>query len=183
MNTPVGLQQVVGDDGVEHAHAAFVEHAHDRLLAAQLLGQRLAELAARLPGTLTFFERRDVVGLVLDVALRRASCAGCREERLVGEILAPERRVLHAGLGQRAVEIQHADQSRPGARPVGDGQDRPAVRDQPVQHVMRVLPDGLGHDQRRVGIDAGEDLHAFLLRADEAVLLGRACTAWARTSS
>ena len=89
---------------------------------------------------------------------------------LVGEILAPQRRVLHAGLGQRAVQIEHADQPRPGARPVGHGQNRPAVRDQPVQHVMRVLPDGLGHDQRRVGIDAGEDLHAFLLRADEAVL-------------
>ena len=43
------------------------------------------------------------------------------------------------------------------------------MRDQPVQDVMRVLPDRFGHDQRRLGIDAGEDLHPFLLRADEAV--------------
>ena len=43
------------------------------------------------------------------------------------------------------------------------------MRDQPVQHVMRVLPDGLGHDQRRLGVDSGEDLHPFLLRADEAM--------------
>ena len=36
-----------------------------------------------------------------------------------------------------------------------------------VQHVVRVLPDRLGHDQRRLGIDAGKDLHALLLRGDE----------------
>ena len=39
------------------------------------------------------------------------------------------------------------------------------------QHVVRVLPNGLGDDQRGLGIDAGEDAHPFLLRADEAVLL------------
>ena len=39
------------------------------------------------------------------------------------------------------------------------------------QHVVRILPDGLGHDERGLGIDAGEDAHPFLLRADEAVLL------------
>ena len=93
------------------------------------------------------------------------------DEELVGEILAPERGVLHAGLGERAVEVEHADQPRPGARPVGHGQDRALVRDQPGQHVMGVLPDGLGHDQLALGIDAGKDAHAFFLRADEAVLL------------
>ena len=33
------VQQVVGNDGVEHAHATFVEHAHDGLFALQLFGQ------------------------------------------------------------------------------------------------------------------------------------------------
>ena len=40
-----GVEQLVGDDRVEHPHAALVEDAHDRLLRAQLGGQALAELA------------------------------------------------------------------------------------------------------------------------------------------
>ena len=32
----------------------------------------------------------------------------------------------------------------------------PSMREQAGQHVMRVLPDRFGHDQRRLGIDAGE---------------------------
>jgi hypothetical protein len=45
------------------------------------------------------------------------------------------------------------------------------MADQPVQHVVRVLPDRLGHDQLATGIDPGEDLHPFFLRADEAMFL------------
>src|SRR5262249_31702218 len=37
--------------------------------------------------------------------------------------------------------------------------------------VMRVLPDALGHDQRRIGIDVSEDLHPRFLAVDKAVLL------------
>ena len=47
----------------------------------------------------------------------------------------------------------------------------PRCDNKPAQHVVRVLPDRLGHDQRRLGVDSAKDLHAFLLRADEAVLL------------
>ena len=50
-----------------------------------------------------------------------------------------------------------------------------AVRDQPAQDVVRILPDRLGDDQRGVGIDAGEDRHALLLGADEAVPQPSAC--------
>ena len=39
------------------------------------------------------------------------------------------------------------------------------------QHVMAVLPDALGHDQRGVRVEFAEDLHAHLLRINEAVLL------------
>ena len=35
---PSGIEQVVGDDGVEHAHAALVEHAHDALLGQHVGG-------------------------------------------------------------------------------------------------------------------------------------------------
>ncbi len=43
---------------------------------------------------------------------------------------------------------------------------------QPGQHMMAVLPDGLGHDQRRVGMDVLEDLHPHALAGDEAVAGG-----------
>ena len=43
------------------------------------------------------------------------------------------------------------------------------MRDETVQDVVRVLPNALGHDERRIRIDGGKDLHAFLLRTDEAV--------------
>ena len=49
------VEQFVLDDGVVHAHAAFVEDAHDRPLLAELFGQGLAELALRPTGTLIFF--------------------------------------------------------------------------------------------------------------------------------
>ena len=38
------VQQLVRDDRVEHAHAAFVEHAHDGLLLAEAAGGTAAEL-------------------------------------------------------------------------------------------------------------------------------------------
>ena len=34
----------------------------------------------------------------------------------------------------------------------------PLVAQEPGQHVVRVLPDGLGDDERRFGVDAGEDV-------------------------
>ena len=148
-----GMQQVVGDDRVEHAHATLVEHAHDRFLAAKLRGQCSRQAAVRLPGTFMLAQALDVVGLVLDRALGQPAPQAAHEE-LVGEILAPQSRILAARLGQRAVEVEHADQSRPGARPVGHGQHGPTMAKQPGQHVMRILPDGLGHDQPGLGIEA-----------------------------
>ena len=44
------------------------------------------------------------------------------------------------------------------------------MRRQARQHVMRVLPHGLRHDERCIGIDVAEDLDAFALTGDEAVL-------------
>ena len=97
-------------------------------------------------------ERLDVAEVVLD-RLAVEPAAQAVQEELVGEVLAPEGGVADAGLRQRAVQVEHADQARPLAAPVGDGQDRPLVGIEPVQDVMAVLPDGLGHDQRRVGRD------------------------------
>ena len=92
-------------------------------------------------------------------------------EEVVLEVLAPQRAVADAGLGQGAVQIQHADQAGPGAAPVGDGEDRAAMGGQAGQDVMAVLPDALGHDQRGIRVELAEHLHAHLLRINEAVLL------------
>ena len=72
----------------------------------------------------------------------RMPCLEVLEERLVEEVFRPERGVLNARLGERAVEVEHPHEPRPLARPIADGQDRPAVGDEPVEHVVRILPDG-----------------------------------------
>ena len=113
--------------------------------------------------------KRNGVAHVVAAFARRQPLAKPRDKILVGEILAPERRVFHAGLGQRAVQIQHADQARPGARPVGDGQNRALVSRQPRQHVMRILPDRLGDDERRLRIDRSKDFDPLALRRNETV--------------
>jgi hypothetical protein len=43
------------------------------------------------------------------------------------------------------------------------------MRQQSAQYVMRILPDGLGHDQLGFRVDVGKDLDAVVLRVDEAV--------------
>ena len=45
------------------------------------------------------------------------------------------------------------------------------MRDQAAQHVVRVLPDRLGDDDGRLGIEAGKDVHSLALRGEKAVLL------------
>ena len=162
-----GVEQIVGDDGVEHAHAAFIKHAHDGLVALQLGGQCLAELA-RVAGDFDFRERLDVIGLV-------RTLAGCEPlakfgfEIIVREILAPERGVFHALFRERTVQVQHADEAGPGAGPVGDGEDRSAMRGESGEDVMRVLPDGFRNDERRGRVNVFEHFQAFALRINEAV--------------
>ena len=88
---------------------------------------------------------------------------------IIAEILRPDGGVLDAGLGQRTIQIQHADQAGPGAAPVGDSQDGALVGDQAMQNVMRILPDALRDNQRGLGINPRKNAHAFLLGADEPV--------------
>ena len=117
-------------------------------------------------------QRLDVRRLVLDRAGLEPT-AQALEEEVVREVFAPQRAVLDAGLGQAAVEVEHADQARPSAAPVGHGQDRALVRDKAGEDVVAVLPDRLGHDQRRVAGNGAEHLQAVLLAVNEAVLLDR----------
>ena len=118
-------------------------------------------------------------GQVADVALVVGHAAGAEPlakallEEGVGEILAPQGAVGDAGFGHRAVEIQHSDQTGPGAAPIGNGQDRPAVGVKAVEQMMAVLPDGFRDDERGGGIELAEDFHAHFLGVNEAVILGR----------
>ena len=163
-------EQFVGDDGIIHTHAALVEDAHNGFPTAKIVGDFFCDRAGlRRDGR--FGERFDMRGLVRgDAGGEPRLQAG--EKIIVGEIVAPEGGIFHAGFGEGAVEIQHADETGPSAGPVGDGENRSLMRDEAGEEMVRVLPDGLGDDERGLGIEAGEDLHALFLRTDEAVLLG-----------
>jgi len=169
LEDPGGVEQFVGNDGVVHPHAALVEHPHDRLLMAQFFGETAPEFFRR-GGHLHFAEGPGVRGVVADLPLFEPGAEPVEEEG-VGEILAPERAVFDAGLGERAVQVEHADQAGPGAAPVGEREDRAFVGGETVQDVVTVLPDGLGDNERRLRRQPAEDFHAVLLAVDEAVPL------------
>src|SRR6188474_775775 len=80
------------------------------------------------------------------------------------EILAPQQRIRDAGLGERSPQIQCTDESGPLPRPVRKNEDRSAMMLQAHQHMMRILPDSLGHDQRGIGMNAREHLATLRLR-------------------
>jgi hypothetical protein len=92
-----GIHQRVFDDGVHHAHAAFVEDAEQRLLAEQFFGQRHAQRAfslanfGRIEKSCTC-EVSWTKDLVFDPFAQAAL-----EERVL-EVLAPQSGEGHAGL-------------------------------------------------------------------------------------
>jgi hypothetical protein len=160
-----GVQGVIGNDGVEHAHASLVEDAKNGLVAPQLGSQPLTE-----PGTL-----RGQLHILQRPCVRRVMRhpAGAQPlpqpvpEKGVRKILAPKARVPHARLGQRTIQVQHADQPRPLAAPVRHRQDRSAMSGQPGQHMMGILPYRLGHHQRRLRIERPKHLHSLALRRNK----------------
>ncbi len=93
-------------------------------------------------------------------------------EKLFVEILAPQGAEADAGLVQAAVQVEHTDQARPLARPVGHCEDGSAMAEQSGEHMIAVLPHGLGNHQGRLGMDMGENVHAHALVVDEAVAQG-----------
>ncbi len=165
------VEQLVVDDGVVHAHTALVEDADDGVVLLKLSGERLTELA------LCFRQGRaveiaDVAGILGDLAGLKP-LADTLYEMLVGEVFTPNRAIGDPGFGQRAVQVEHPDETGPLTAPIGDGQDRTAMHSQPSQNVMAVLPHGFGDDQRGVGGNVGEDVHAHALAADEPMPLDR----------
>ncbi len=94
------------------------------------------------------------------------------QEEWIGEIFAPQRFIANAGFGERSVEIEHPHQARPFTAPVGHGENGTLMREEPVQHVMAVLPHGFHHNERRAARDVAKHLHAVLLAVDETMALG-----------
>jgi len=165
------IQQLIVDDGVVHAHAAFIEDAENRLV----LEEPCREL---FPGALRGCGKRarvkvaHVREIVGDASLPDPFLQA-RSEIFVSEVFAPQSVERDARLDQRAIQIEQPDQARPLAGPVGNGENGPAMAAHAGQHVMRVLPRGGGEDKAGVWIDASEDVHTHALIGDEPVALRR----------
>ena len=151
LEDPGGVEKAVGNDRVVHPHAPLVEDPHEGLLFAELRGDPGADLL-ELRRHLDRCHRHDMARVVADfsggepgfeMALESGAC----------EVVGPERGVGDACLGERAVEVEHPDKSRPLPRPVGNGEDRAGVTREPGENVVGVLPDRLRDDKRRRRID------------------------------
>ena len=81
------VHQRIFDDGVGHAHAALIEDAQQRLLAAQFIGQRHAQSAFGL-AHFGRIEGMHVRNVVREVPVLDPFTQPALEER-VGEVLAP----------------------------------------------------------------------------------------------
>ena len=155
------MEQFIRDDGIIHPHAAFVENTEDGLLSP--------ELQAELPAQLLIGFRQIRKRKILDVALVVGEGALGEPspqavfEQVVRKVPAPQSAIFDTGLGQRAVEVEHAHQPRPGAAPVGHRQNGAAMGVQAGQHVVAVLPDRFGHDERSLGGEVAEHFHAHFL--------------------
>ncbi len=139
----------------------------------------LLELAGRAPAQLFIGRRQLDQAQVLDVALIMADRPFAQPlpqpalEKAVGEILAPQRAVTNARFGHRTVQIQHPHQAWPGPAPIGHRENRSPMREQAGQQVMAILPNALGHDQRRRWVQLAEYLDAHFLRINKTMFLLR----------
>ena len=159
------VEEAVGNDRVEHPHAALVEHAHERLATAQVGGEFHAHLLQRLRDAHRG-DRHDVTRVVTHRPVREPR-PQVAVERGAAEVVRPERGVGDARLRERSVEVEHPHEARPLSRPVGDGEDRTGVGREPGQHVVGVLPDRFRDDERRGRIDRLEDAQALPGARDE----------------
>src|SRR6266550_2972069 len=91
-----GIEKFVGDDGVEHAHAAFVEHTHNGLALLELAPDASAQFLIG-GGERDALQVRDLAFIVRDRAGGQPLAQSALEVR-VGKLLAPERAVTDARL-------------------------------------------------------------------------------------
>src|SRR5690606_38621604 len=116
------MEQIIGHNGVVHAHAAFVKNAHDGLGSTEPTCKRTADI---------FVCRRDfheVKGCDMSKVVLNSPFlqpfAKAAVEKIVPEIHAPQGTEGNARLCKRAVKVEHAHQTRPLTAPVGYRKDR-----------------------------------------------------------
>src|SRR6266568_3925198 len=130
------MKQLVRNDRVKHAHATFVENAHDRFALLKLAGDPPPKL---LVGSREFDQVQILhVALIMTEVAAAEPLAQAPLEIGIGEALAPNCAVMNTRFGQRPVEIQQAHQAWPRPAPIGDGEDWAAVSAQTGKDVMAV---------------------------------------------
>ena len=164
------MQQLVRNNGVVHPHATFVEHAQNGLVTLQSLRNFARQRFFR-GRQLEFRDRMHMAGIMTNLFTIKPALQAT-QEKLIGEVFAPQRFISNARLSERAIEIEHSHQTRPFAAPIGNGKDGTLMRNQPMQHVMTVLPDRFHYNQRRAPRDVAKNLHAIFLAVNESVALG-----------
>src|SRR5262249_23750036 len=92
------------------------------------------EAASDLRGALRHGEGADWTDLagVMRELFAAAPAGEAAAGEIMGEIDAPQRAVLHACLGERAVEVEQSDQTGPFAAPVGDRENGAAMGVEPM---------------------------------------------------
>src|SRR5690606_8236759 len=120
------MEQVIGHNGVVHAHATFVKNAHDSFLLAESTCKRTADIFV-CRGDFHEVKGCDMPKVVLNGSFLQPF-AKAAVEKIVPEIHAPQGTEGDTCLCKRAIEVEHAYQTRPLTTPVGYGKDRSLVR-------------------------------------------------------
>src|ERR1022692_4360572 len=155
------MEQFIRDDGFIQSHATVIENADNGLFLLELPAKISAEL---LIGRRKFRKRQIFyVTLVVGNDAFSQPLPQTALEQAVGKFFAPQGTIFDAGLGQRTIKIEHANQPRPGAAPVGEGQNWATMREQARQYVMAVLPHPFRHNQWCIWIKLPEDSHPHFL--------------------
>ncbi len=161
------IEKIVLNDRVIHPHAAFVEDAENCLACFQIARQGSAQLLFS-PGQSRQIQVMHMAQVMFDCMLRQPLPQAAAKE-VVLEVLAPQGTEGNSALVQAAIQIQHAHQARPLARPVSHGKDGTAMMLQSGEHVVAVLPDRFRNNDGRIRMDLREDVHAHALTGNKAV--------------
>src|SRR5690606_12620469 len=89
------------------------------------------------------------------------------QEKRIVKGFTPKGAVFNTRLGERAVQVQHTNKSRPLSAPVSYCEYWGAVCCQPSQHMMTILPYTFSHYKWNIRIKLAENFHAYPLRVDE----------------
>ena len=122
------IHQGIFNHRVHHAHTTLIEDAKDCLPALQLFCQCASECSLGFADA-SRHKLMNVRGVV-DNNLVFDPLPKTFLEQGVLEVLAPQRAERNASLAQAAIQIQHANQAGPLSGPVGNSENRTAMREQ-----------------------------------------------------